>query len=219
MQGDIWGAIAAVTAVIITGIISFFITRWQVRKENKNTLCQMERQYENVLRQLRAETEVLKYRRLNAQKLDALQRCWGLLIYTTNAENEKSILTYKVVVLRNEKDQTKVEKTEYFFNRELICEFINRLYEFYYKEGWGMYLSDELKELLFQYEFKIDGLKRPEDDNDNTESIVKFKSKSIARFLITLHEQIAEKLQKEMLEFYATATDENNTLKRQEDAL
>lgn len=210
MQGDIWVAIATVAAVIITGGFSFFVTRWQVRKESKNTLDQIERQYKNVLRQLRAETDVLKYRKLNEQKLEALQRCWGLLIYTTDAENEKSILTYKEIQ-RRENHQTIVEKTEYFFNKALISEFINRLYEFYYKEGWGMYLSGELKNLLFQYEYKIDTLKRPDDDKGNTENIVKFKNTSIARFLIELHEQIAARVQKEMIEFYAASTDNNNT--------
>ena len=203
MQGDLWVAIATVAAVIITGGFSFFVTRWQVRKESKNTLYQMERQYKNVLRQLRAETDVLKYRKLNEQKLEALQRCWGLLIYTTDAENEKSILTYK--------ENYQMDKTEYFFNRKLIGEFINRLYEFYYKEGWGMYLSGELKDLLFQYEYKIDTLKRPEDDKGNTENIVKFKNTSIARLLIELHGRIAARVQKEMIEFYAASTNDNNT--------
>jgi hypothetical protein len=206
MQGDVWLAIATVAAVIITGGFSFFVTRWQVRKESKNTLYQMEKQYANVVRQLRAETDVLKYRKLNEQKLEALQRCWGLLRYTTNAENDKSILTYKEIQHR-ENHQTIVEKTDYFFNRELIGEFVNRLYAFYYKEGWGMYLSDELKTLLFEYEYKIDTLKRPEDEKENPEKVVKLKNASIASYLIKLHEQIAARLQTEMVVFYASSPD------------
>jgi hypothetical protein len=206
MQGDIWLAIATVAAVIITGGFSFFVTRWQVRKESKNTLYQMEKQYETVLRQLRAETDVLKYRKLNEQKLEALQRCWGLLRYTTNAENDKSILTYKEIQ-HKENHQTVVDRRDYFFNRELIGEFVNRLYAFYYKEGWGMYLSDDLKDLLFKYEYKIDTLKRPEDEKENPEKVVKIKNASIASYLIKLHEDISARLQKEMVAFYASSPD------------
>jgi predicted PurR-regulated permease PerM len=62
-NGDAYVAIATVIAVIITGIISFLITKWQVKKQGKDTIQQLNTQYQNALRQMQAETPVLLKRK------------------------------------------------------------------------------------------------------------------------------------------------------------
>jgi hypothetical protein len=206
IEGDLYVAIATVAAVIVTGAISFFITRWQVRKENKNTLRQLEKQHLDALRQMREETNALKCRKLNEQKLEALQRCWGLLIYSTDLENDKSIITYEEIQHR-ENRQTIVDKTNYFFNKERISDFINVLQQFYFTDGWGMYLSDELKGLLFEYRNKLFNIRLGAKEKED--NIVKFKNSYLAEELLKLHNNIASVLQKEMTVFFNSAMHEN----------
>jgi hypothetical protein len=203
--GDLSIAKVAVE-VIITGVVSFIIIRWQVRKENKNVLRQLDEQHKNAIRQMREETSVLKYRKLNAQKLEALQRCWGLLIYSTKLESKQSIITYNEIQ-RRENKETIAEKTEYFFSKKQIDEFINALQQFYFTDGWGMYLSDELTNLLFEYRNLLFGLKLKE--NESADDVVKFKNSHIAEKLLALHDSIVSALQKEMMIYFNADTQEN----------
>jgi hypothetical protein len=218
MEDDLlYAAIIPVFAVFATGVISFFTMRWQVKKENKNTLRQQEEQYKNVVRQMREETSVLKYRKLNAQKLEALQRCWGLLVYSTGQENDKSILTYSEIQ-RRENRATIAERTDYFFSKKRIDEFLNALQQLYFVDGWGLYLSDELKNLLFEYRSKLFGLKLKEKrkesesagesagESESAGDIVRFKNTYIAKELLALHDRIAAALQKEMLVYFDIET-------------
>ncbi|MDR2120741.1 MAG: hypothetical protein LBP64_07680 [Tannerella sp.] len=203
---DLYVAIATIAAVFISGAISVFITLYQVKKENKNTLKQLDKQYQNTIRQMREETNILKYRKLNEQKLEALQRCWGLLIYSTDLENSKSIITYNEIQ-RRENRQTIVEKKEYFFNKAQIDEFIDTLQQFYFADGWGMYLSDELKTLLFEYRNILFGIRLKEIEGEN--NVVKFKNSHTAVNLLELHNNMANMLRLEMITFFNTDPQEN----------
>jgi hypothetical protein len=206
IRGDLYVALVTVIAVLVTGIISFLIIRRQVRNENKNTLRRLKEQYNNVIRQIREETNVMKYRKLNEQKIEALQRCWGLLIYSTKLGNNKSIIICNEVQQKENKEKT-VEKTEYFFSKKQIDEFINALQQFYFIDGWGMYLSDELKNLLFEYRSRLFNLKLTESENEN--DIVKFKNSRIATALLKWHSCIVNVLQKEMMIYFNLDTQEN----------
>ena len=69
MEGSLFVAMATVAAMVITGIF----TLWQVRKQHRESL-----------RRMREESIVLKQRTCNDKRLEALQHCWGILIYTTD---------------------------------------------------------------------------------------------------------------------------------------
>jgi hypothetical protein len=179
MEGDSLVTITSMAAVLITGLF----TLWQVRKQHNNSI-----------RQMREETVVLKHRKRNDQTLEALQRCWGLLIYTTNNENEKAIITYTV-----EKTAGKKEKT-YYFHKPNGDMFTNELRRFFYTEGWGLYLSKELKKLLFDYErmiwrLKLSGEALPED-------VQQIKKSKIAEELFETHQQLISVIKQDMKKIY-----------------
>jgi hypothetical protein len=174
-------AAATIVAVFIAGLITLLITLWQVRK-----------QYKDRIRQMREETIVLKHRKHNDQTLEALQHCWGLLIYTTNNENEKAIITYTV-------DKSTKEKT-YFFHKSNINEFINDLRRFFYIDGWGLYLSKELKELLFGYERIIWGLKL--SGEAIPEEVQQIKKAKVAEQLFEQHLQLINAIKHDMQKIY-----------------
>jgi hypothetical protein len=72
--------------------------------------------------------------------------------------------------------------------------------QLYFTDGWGMYLSDELKNLLFEYRDLLFGLKLKE--NESADDVVKFKNSHIAKELIRLHDSIVSALQKEMTIYF-----------------
>ncbi|GHT45270.1 hypothetical protein FACS189440_00940 [Bacteroidia bacterium] len=199
LSGDIFVAIATVLAVVITGIISFFITRWQVKKQGKETIEQLELQYQNTLRRMQVETSVLIKRKQYDLTLKALQKCWGLLIYTTDNENQKSIITYTV-------EKTKENGQEknnyiYYFNKTNIDSFIESLRNYFYEKGWGLYLSKELKEQLFGYERILWGLKlRGEKLDDNKQKI---ENPQVAESLFEIHKNLIVILREDMFDIKA----------------
>jgi hypothetical protein len=171
--------ITAITVVIITGLFAL----WQVQKQHKASI-----------RQMREETVVLKHRRRNDQTLEALQRCWGLLIYTTSNENEKSIITYTVEKTAGEKKKT------YYFHKSNSNAFINGLRRFFYTEGWGLYLSKELKALLFGYERITWELKR--SCETLPEEVQQIKNSKVAEELFELHQQLLSTIKQDMKSIY-----------------
>jgi hypothetical protein len=179
MEGDLLVAIATVVAVIITGLV----TLWQVRKQHRDSI-----------RQMREETSVLKYRKRNDQRLEALQHCWELLIYTTDNENKKSIITFKVERMAGE------EKKTYYFHKSNINAFIDDLRHFFYTEGWGLYLSKELKELLFGYERIVWGLKL--SGEKSPEEVQQIRNDKVAEKLFEMHQQLIIVIKQDMNRIY-----------------
>ena len=194
IYGDISVAIATILSVIIAGIITARTTMRQVKKENKNTLAQLKRQHQDAIRQMEAETQILKKRKYNEQTLKALQGCWGLLIYTTDNENPKAIITYTVEKEENNKKYT------YYFHKSNIDSFIDSLRNYFYVNGWGLYLSKELKEQLFGYERIVWGLKlRGEEFPDDKQQIEKSK---VAESLFEIHRKLIEILHQDVNNVY-----------------
>jgi hypothetical protein len=172
-------AIVAILSVFISGIFA---------------MRQIQKQYQNTIKQMREETVVLKHRKRHDRTLEALQRCWGLLVYTTDNENEQAIITYTV-----DKTEGKNVKT-YYFHKSNINDFIANLRRFFYTDGWGLYLSKELKELLFSYERIIWGLKLPgETSPDDTQQI---RNAKVAEKLFEIHRQLINVIKQDMKKIY-----------------
>jgi len=189
--GDVWVAMATILAVIITG----GITIWQVKKSNDAALKRLETQHRNTIDKMYAETQVLKKRKYNDQTLEALQKCWGLLVYTTNNENEKSIISYI-----DEKDDSNQKKRVYFFNKANIDEYIRALRSTFYVNGWGLYLTSELKRHLFDYERLVWKLKSAGQNNpENIERILKNK---LVEEMYDLHQKLLATIRKNMNDIY-----------------
>jgi hypothetical protein len=142
--------------------------------------------YRYALRQKRMEIliriEQVKYERT----LEALENCWKLLIYTTDTENEKCIITW---------EQQKGNPKKYYLNTLHAKEFIKSLADFHYNSGLGIYLSKEIKELIFQYRSIIYGFLLKERDNENGK--VEVKNNEMAASLIKIHQELLKQLQHE----------------------
>jgi hypothetical protein len=188
LSGDSFVALATVVAVVLTGIISFFITKWQVAKQGKETVLQLNMQYQHTIRQMQEETQILLKRKRYDLTLDALQKCWGLLVYTTDGENQKSIITYTVEKVMNDGQQTK--KYTYYFNKANIDLFIESLRTFFYIDGWGLYLSKELKDELFRYQYIIWGFKL--SAKNLPDNIQKINKPEIAKALFDIHKKLIQ---------------------------
>ena len=84
----------------------------------------------------------------------------------------------------------------YYFHKSNIEAFIDSLCCFFYKEGWGLYLSKELKELLFVYERTIWKLKLAgEKSEDEVQPIMNFR---FAEELFELHQKLIIAIKQDM---------------------
>jgi uncharacterized protein YneF (UPF0154 family) len=199
LNGVVFVVVTTILAVIVTGVISFFITRRQVKKQGMEIRKQLEVQYRNITRQVQAEAPVPLKQKQCDLTLEALQKYWGLLIYTTDSENPKSIVTYTVD--KERKDGLEIRNHTYYFNRSNIERFFESSHKYFYEEGWGLYLSRDLKEKLFEYERKLWGLK-VDGEKSGDENVQQIKSPGFAKHLYKLHDEMILVLQKDMKNLY-----------------
>ena len=91
-----------------------------------------------------AALRAAKYQR----QLDALQQCWSLLAYMAETENSRSIVVWE-----------RTGSTDrYYIRWAQLAEFRGQLEQLFYTSGHGLYLSKEIKQLLFEYRSQIYGL-------------------------------------------------------------
>lgn len=83
------------------------------------------------------------------KKLKALKDCWALLAYITTVENPKSVLRW---------EKKSNGDISWFARTENANNFLKELPKVFYGEGHGVYLSKNIKELLFEYRGILCGL-------------------------------------------------------------
>jgi hypothetical protein len=127
--------------------------------------------------------EQIKYRR----KLEALEGCWKLLVFTTESENQQVILTW-------EKEKGVNNKT-YFFHPDKAEEFITNLAAFHYSSGLGIYMPKTIKELLFEYRSIIYGTLQKEQ-NKQVEKI-KINNTDMVNRMTQIHQMLITELKNE----------------------
>ncbi len=116
--------------------------------------------YRYALKRFKKETPLLLQRDLYNKKIKVLQDLWKLLQYTTEDENPKSILHYKVV-------NKETKEREWYFIMENGKVFRKKIIGFFYGKGAGLFLSKELKALLFEYDRHVYSFLLREKDNPN----------------------------------------------------
>lgn len=119
--------------------------------------------------------EQVKYQR----KLNALEGCWKLLAFTTDAENASSILIWE--------PQKEGEKT-YFIRKGNADKFLQEITEYFYGSGLGLYLTNEIKAGLFEYRNHIFGILKKEQNNPNT--TIPIQKPELAKRLVELHQNL-----------------------------
>lgn len=143
--------------------------------------------YRFALKQIRKETTLLIEREKYTRVLNALQECWKLLAYTTDTENEKTIITFV-----NDKET----KKKYFGNLKNCREYIVNLSQYFYGSGSGLYLPSELRRLLFEYRSIVYGflLSCKEKKSDTME----IQNTEMVSRMLKIHQSVVELLRVEL---------------------
>ena len=102
---------------------------------------------------------------LNSKKMDALMKVWSLLAYITDTENPLSAVVW---------EKNGQEKSYYFVPCNGI-EYIDKLAEIFYGSGSGLLLSDEVKDLLYEYRGIVYGFLLKEKDKSEKVQITNEK--------------------------------------------
>lgn len=142
--------------------------------------------YRFALRQKRRETFIGLERTKYERKLNSLEECWKLLAYTTDTENAKTIFTW---------EQLKGGDKIYYLDKINAREYINNLAGFFYSSGSGIYLTKEIKELLFEYRSIIFGILLKENKNES--NTIRVQNNEMVGKLIKIHQSLISELKKE----------------------
>ncbi len=150
--------------------------------------------YRYAVKKLKTETPVLLQRELYSKHINALQDLWALLQYTTDNENAKSVLRYEVP-----KGSKNTDDRIWYFNMtngKQCREVISLLF---YGKGAGLFIGNEIKELLFEYDRQLYGFLLREKANTNESVLI--KNNKLANRMINIHENLAQQLKKELTDF------------------
>jgi len=142
--------------------------------------------YRYALKRKRKEIFIGLKQKKYERKLIALEACWKLLAFTTDTENSKSVITWKLL-----KDNSKV----YYLNKKNAETFIKKLAKYFYSSGMGIYLSKEIKKNLFEYRSIVYGFLLKEKNNE--EMIIRIKKQEVAKKMIEIHQQLILQLKNE----------------------
>ncbi len=143
--------------------------------------------YKFALRQKKQEIfiglERIKYER----KLSAIEACWKLLAFTTDTENNNSVLIWK---------QDKGSKAKVFYmNVENARRFIKQLAACFYGTGLGIYLSQDIKKLLFEYRGILYGFLLATSNSED--KLIQIRKEQMHRRMAAIHVEMVEQLKKE----------------------
>lgn len=127
--------------------------------------------------------EKIKYER----KLAALETCWKLLAFTTDTENDNSILIWHQTKQGNEKT--------FFINVKNAKEFIKRLAEMFYGSGLGIYLSHDIKRLLYEYRGILYGFLLSIGSSE--EKLIQVNKVQMHQLMVAIHQELIQKLKNE----------------------
>ncbi len=141
--------------------------------------------YRFALKKLKEETPLLIQRDMQNKEIDALQNFWKLLQYTTDNENEKSIFIF----------EKKEDKKIWYIIPENGRKFRQAVSDFFYGQGAGLFISRELKALLFEYDRQLFGLLL--STSNSPEDKIRVKSERLIRRLMDIHNQLLELLKQE----------------------
>lgn len=127
--------------------------------------------------------EKIKYER----KLAALEACWKLLAFTTDTENEQCILIW-------EEDKADKSKT-YSINTDNAREFMKGLTACFYHTGLGIYLSQDIKKLLFEYRGMMYGFLL--STRNSKEKVVTVTNANMHKRMTAIHHELIVQLKAE----------------------
>lgn len=164
MNPTFYGQPVIVVGALITAAASllapFFAAFWAVRK---------------LRRDLRKEVQGVKY----ASTLSALQAFWKLLAYTTDTENEKSILRWKL---------NKGDGKTCFLRKKNAHDYVVALAQTFYSEGHGLFLPKAIRAPFFEYRSILYGVLLKTKDEPGEE--VTLENASMVKRLLELHHEM-----------------------------
>jgi len=149
-------------------LAAFLAYRFALRQKEKEIFIGLER---------------IKYER----KLSAIEECWKLLAFTTDTENDNTILIWE----QNKEDKTKT----YSINVENARQFIKKLTACFYGTGLGIYLSLEIKQLLFEYRGIIYSFLL--SVRNKKDKLIEVDNEKMYKRMIAIHQDLIDKLKKE----------------------
>jgi len=166
---ELWlNSIPMIIAFLGIGLAAFLAYRFAIKQKKEEIFIGLER---------------IKYER----KLAAIEACWKLLAYTTDTENDNSVLIW---------EQYREDKTKAFYiNTENAGEFIKRLAAFFYGSGLGIYLSQDTKKLLFEYRGNLFGFLL--SVKNSNEKLIRIKKVQMHQRMVAIHQELILRLKNE----------------------
>jgi hypothetical protein len=117
--------------------------------------------------------------------LSSYQSIYKLLAYTSNTENNNSILM-------EERENTESCQSHYYFRKDNILKFLEELSKEFYELGHGIFISPEVSTLLFEYRNILYTLL--EESRNRNGKVLQITNPKLVQRMKSIHAELSVKI-------------------------
>ncbi|MGD2093708.1 MAG: CRISPR-associated protein Csx28 [Phycisphaerales bacterium] len=138
-------------------------------------------------RQKRNEPRYESIGYLNRKRLDGLMKAWSLLAYITDVENPKAMMLW---------EKTGGETTYYLQPRQ-AREYVTKLAEMFYDDGYGLLLGKNFKELFYTYRNHVYGVLLKAKSQQGGDERIRLENEKMVKSMKEIYQELNAELRKE----------------------
>ncbi|MBN1806563.1 MAG: hypothetical protein JW837_15045 [Sedimentisphaerales bacterium] len=124
---------------------------------------------------------------LNRKRLDGLMKAWSLLAYITEVENPKAVILWEKTG----------NETIYYMQPKQAREYINKLAEMFYDDGYGLLLGQNVKEMFYKYRNHIYGVLLKGKSQQGGDERIKIENEKMIKSMEEIYKELNAELRKE----------------------
>jgi hypothetical protein len=142
-------------------------------------------------KQKETENEIQKHKRQSDETIAAHKAAWSLIPYFSENDNEKNML------VRGKKREDGIK--DYYFRRLQAEEYYKTLQTIFFEKGHGIFLSKDVKQLLYEIRSTTYGLYHIA--NKQNEDEMKIEKDELPKRIQKIREELIKRLKDEVFYF------------------
>jgi hypothetical protein len=139
-------------------------------------------------RQKRSESRYESLGYLNQKRLEGLMKTWSLMAYITDVENPKAVMSW----------EKKGNQTVYYLRPEKVHEYMDKLTELFYEDGYGLFFGREVKKLLYEYRSNLYGVLLKDKSEQGGSERIKLQNDEFVRRMKEIYKELNAELREEL---------------------
>jgi hypothetical protein len=114
-------------------------------------------------------------------------KAWSLLAYITDVENPKVVMLW----------EKSGSETIYYVQPRQAQEYVTKLAEMFYNDGYGLLLGRNIKELFYKYRNHLYGVLLKEKSQQGSDERIRIENEMMIKSMKEIYKEVNAELRKE----------------------